>query len=194
MGFVLLGLVTLNEIGWSGAVLQMFSHGIIAGLLFGVVGRMVYDRAHTRELDKLEGMGLLKAMPFAAVTFVIAGFASMGMPGFSGFIAELQVLIGAWQAFPKLAILAGVGIVVGVVYTLKTTAQVFFPDKAAAESHAHGHDDHELEPITVQERLGAALLIFCTVLIGLHPRLLLDLIVPSFKSPLFDGLRKVAGL
>ena len=192
MGFVLLGLVTLNEIGWSGAVLQMFSHGIIAGLLFGVVGRMVYDRAHTRELDKLEGMGLLKAMPFAAVTFVIAGFASMGMPGFSGFVAEFQVLIGAWQAFPKLAVLAGVGIVVGVVYTLKTTAKVFFPDRAAA-TEAHP-DDHELEPISVQERLGAALLILCTVIIGLHPRLLLDLIVPSFKSPLFDGLRKVVGL
>ena len=192
MGFVLLGLVTLNEIGWSGAVLQMFSHGIIAGLLFGVVGRMVYDRAHTRELDKLEGMGLLKAMPFAAATFVIAGFASMGMPGFSGFVAEFQVLIGAWQAFPKLAVLAGVGIVVGVVYTLKTTAKVFFPDRAAA-TEAHP-DDHELEPISVQERLGAALLILCTVIIGLHPRLLLDLIVPSFKSPLFDGLRKVVGL
>ena len=154
--------------------------------------RMVYDRAHTRELDKLEGMGLLKAMPFAAVTFVIAGFASMGMPGFSGFVAEFQVLIGAWQAFPKLAVLAGVGIVVGVVYTLKTTAKVFFPDRAAA-TEAHP-DDHELEPISVQERLGAALLILCTVIIGLHPRLLLDLIVPSFKSPLFDGLRKVVGL
>ncbi len=195
MGFVLLGLVTLNEIGWSGAVLQMFSHGVIAGLLFGVVGRMVYDRAHTRELDALEGMGLARKMPFAAVTFVIAGFASMGMPGFSGFIAELQVLIGAWQAFPRLAIIAGVGIVIGVVYTLKTTAKVFFPDNAIAVESLDDHEhDHPLEPISVQERLGAALLILCTVLIGLHPRLLLDLIVPSFRSPLFDGLRKVAGL
>jgi NADH-quinone oxidoreductase subunit M len=188
MGFVLLGLATLNEIGWSGAVLQMFSHGVIAGLLFGVVGRMVYDRAHTRELDQLEAMGLTRALPFAAVTFVVAGFASMGLPGFSGFAAEFQVLIGAWQAFPKLAMLAGVGIVIGVVYTLKTTAKVFFPDRVAtADAH---HDDHELEPISVPERLGAALLIFCTVLIGLHPRLLLDVIVPSFSSPLFDGLRK----
>ena len=192
MGFVLLGLVTLNEVGWSGAVLQMFSHGVIAGLLFAVVGRMVYDRTHTRDLDALEGMGLTRAMPFASVTFVIAGFASMGMPGFSGFIAELQVLIGAWQAFPKLALLAGVGIVIGVVYTLKTTATVFFSDKPAP---AEPHDlDHPLEPITVPERLGAALLIFCTVVVGLHPRLLLDIIVPSFKSPLFKGLREVAGL
>src|SRR6185503_4515341 len=100
MGFVLLGLMTLSTIGLSGAVLQMFSHGIIAGLLFAVVGRMVYDRAHTRVLDELEVMRLSKAMPFAAVTFVIAGLASMGMPGFSGFVAELQVLIGAWTAFP----------------------------------------------------------------------------------------------
>ncbi len=190
MGFVLLGLVTLNEIGWSGAVLQMFSHGVIAGLLFAVVGRMVYERTHTRELDALSGMDLARAMPFAAVTFVAAGFASMGMPGFSGFVAELQVLIGAWQAFPKLAIIAGVGIVVGVVYTLKTTATVFFSDKPAS---ADSHHEHEMEPISVSERLGAALLIFCTVVIGLCPSLLLDLIVPSFKSPLFDGLRKGLG-
>src|SRR5882672_28711 len=67
MGFVLLGLVTLSEIGLTGAVLQMFSHGIIAGLLFAVVGRMVYDRTHTRELDELQGMHLNKALPFAAV-------------------------------------------------------------------------------------------------------------------------------
>jgi NADH-quinone oxidoreductase subunit M len=85
MGFVLLGLVTLNEVGLSGAVLQMFSHGIIAGLLFAVVGRMVYDRTHTRDLNALEGMRLVRAMPFAAMTFVVASLASMGLPGFSGF-------------------------------------------------------------------------------------------------------------
>src|SRR4030095_402948 len=75
MGFVLLGLMALNQIGLSGAVLQMFSHGVIAGLLFGVVGRMVYDRTHTRDLSELQGMGLNKALPYAAVTFVIAGLA-----------------------------------------------------------------------------------------------------------------------
>src|SRR5436190_22715542 len=73
MGFVLLGLVTLNTIGLSGAVLQMFSHGIIAGLLFAVVGRMVYDRTHTRDLGELEQMGLNRLLPFAAVTFTVAG-------------------------------------------------------------------------------------------------------------------------
>src|SRR3989454_12524509 len=91
MGFVLIGLMTLNDIGFSGAVLQMFSHGVIAGLLFAVVGRMVYDRTHTRELSALEGMNLSQALPFATVTFVIASVASMGLPGFSRVVAELQV-------------------------------------------------------------------------------------------------------
>jgi len=80
MGFVLLGLLTLNAVGLSGAVLQMFSHGIIAGLLFAVVGRMVYDRTHTRDLASLQGMNLSALLPFAAVTFTIASVASMGLP------------------------------------------------------------------------------------------------------------------
>src|ERR1019366_6087096 len=100
MGFVLLGLMTLNQIGVTGAVLQMFSHGVLAGLLFAIVGRIVYDRTHTRQLAELERMHLGKRLPFAAWAFVIAGMASMGLPGFSGFVAELQVLIGAWTAKP----------------------------------------------------------------------------------------------
>ncbi len=98
MGFVLLGLMTLNQIGLTGAVLQMFSHGVIAGLLFAIVGRMVYDRTHTRQFGELEHMHLLRRLPFAAWAFVIAGMASMGLPGFSGFVAELQVLVGSWHA------------------------------------------------------------------------------------------------
>jgi NADH-quinone oxidoreductase subunit M len=213
MGFVLLGLMTLSAIGLRGAVLQMFSHGVIAGLLFAVVGRMVYDRTHTRALDELEGMQLNKALPFAAVTFVVAGLASMGMPGFSGFVAELQVLIGAWSAFPTFAVLAGGGILVGVAYTLRAVQKAFYADHAEAgiaasrevplapASSLRSIDDGddastnpgEFQPITIPERIGAALLIATTLLIGLHPRLLLDLIVPAIQSPLFDGLRKVAG-
>src|SRR5437867_9485855 len=136
MGFVLLGLMTLNTIGLSGATLQMFSHGVIAGLLFAVVGRMVYDRTHTRELSALEGMGLSKAIPFAAATFVIASVASMGLPGFSGFVAELQVLIGAWHTFPTMAVLAGAGILVGVAYTLRVLQKAFFGETMEALSTA----------------------------------------------------------
>ena len=75
-------------------------------------------------------------MPFAAVTFVLAGVASMGLPGFSGFVAELQVLIGAWQAFPTAGVVAGVGIVIGVAYTLRAMQRAFFTDVVGA-----GRDD-----------------------------------------------------
>jgi NADH-quinone oxidoreductase subunit M len=185
MGFVLLGLVTINTIGLDGAVLQMFSHGVIAGLLFAVVGRMVYDRTHTRDLGQLEGMGLAKALPFAAATFAIAGFASMGLPGFSGFPAELQVLIGAWYAFPALAILAGLGILIGVAYTLRAMQKAFFGDTHVTTETAEAH---ALPPITMPEKIGAVILIGATLVIGLCPGLLLKLIVPSFDLPLFDGL------
>jgi NADH-quinone oxidoreductase subunit M len=188
MGFVLLGLLTFNETGLSGAVLQMFSHGVIAGLLFGVVGRMVYDRAHTRDLSLLEGLQLSKALPFAAGTFVLASLASMGLPGFSGFVAELQVLVGAWHAFPTVAVFAGVGILIGAAYTLRALAKGFLGDAPPTGSA------HHLEPISLAERTGTSLLLFSTLLIGLWPRLLLDLIVPSFNSPLFVPLRKAGML
>jgi NADH-quinone oxidoreductase subunit M len=190
MGFVLLGLMSLNRVGLSGAVLQMFSHGIIAGLLFGVVGRMIYARTHTRDLGELEAMDLAKKLPFAAVTFAIASFASMGLPGFSGFVAELQVLLGAWSAFSPYAIIAGIGIVIGVVYTLRVLQRAFYNDTPPAVDSAA----HPLEPISVPERLGAALLIFATLLVGLYPRVLLDFIVPAFDLPIFEGLRREAGL
>src|SRR5581483_3052740 len=184
MGFVLLGLVTINTIGLSGAVLQMFSHGIIAGLLFGVVGRMVYDRTHTRDLPLLEGLGLGRALPFAAGTFAVAGFASMGLPGFSGFAAEFQVLLGAWQAFPTFAVLAGFGILVGIAYTLRVLQKAFF-NEAVPSPEAQAHP---LPPISVPERLGAVILLGATLIIGIYPNLLLDLIGPSFSSHLFDRL------
>jgi len=186
MGFVILGLMTLNIVGLQGAVLQMFSHGIIAGLLFAVVGRMVYDRTHTREFAELEAMGLSKALPFAAVTFVLAGMASMGLPGFSGFVAELQVLMGAWKAFPTLAVISGVGVIIGVAYTMRAVQKGFFSDTPAAAA-GHGHD-HPLPAITVPERLAAVLLIGVSLLIGLFPSLLLNWIRPAFESPLFDRL------
>lgn len=189
MGFVLLGLVTLNEIGLSGAVLQMFSHGIIAGLLFAVVGRMVYDRTHTRDLPVLQTMDLSRAMPFASVTFVVASVASMGMPGFSGFVAELQVLIGAWHAFPGFALLAGVGILIGVAYTMRAMQKAFFGE---TEPMVKGPAP-ALEPITMPERIGGAILIGATVIVGLYPSILLDLIAPSLRTGLFDGLRRAGG-
>lgn len=199
MGFVLLGLASLTTVGLSGAVLQMFSHGVIGGLLFAVAGRMVYDRAHTRSLDELSRMDLARLAPFAAVTFAIAGFASMGIPGFSGFVAELKVLLGAWKVFPTFAVLAGVGIVLGAVYTLKAIQKTFYAVAMEEQPPDSAHiakmlADPEALSISVAERVGATLLIAATVLIGLWPGLLLDWIVPAWESPLFDGLRKAGGL
>lgn len=190
MGFVLLGLMTLSQVGLSGAVLQMFSHGIIAGLLFAVVGRMVYERTHTRELATLEGMNLSRAVPFAAVTFIIASAASMGLPGFSGFVAELQVLIGAWQTFPGFALLAGLGILIGMAYTLRAIIKGFFSERETTPpSHAE-----PLPPITLPERVGALVLVATTVIIGIYPNLLLDIISPSLHSELMRGLLKGGAL
>ena len=186
MGFILLGLMTLNQLGISGAVIQMFSHGILAGLLFAVVGRMVYARTHTRELAALGPMHLSKAMPFAAATFVIAGMASMGLPGFSGFVAELMILLGVWHAFPTLVLFVGFGIVAGVVYVWRAMQKAFFADQ---ETSTSSHAPHELPPISLPERIGAILLIACSIAVGVYPQLLLNVITPALNGPLFDGLR-----
>ncbi len=186
MGFVLLGLVTLNEIGLSGGILQMFSHGVISGLLFAVVGRMIYDRTHTRDLTVLENLRLGRVLPFAAITFLAAGLASMGLPGFSGFVAEISVIIGAWNAFPNLALLSGIGILIGVAYTFRALQKGFYPDiQAASTSPTEG-----ITRISLPEKIGAVFLLCWTVLVGLYPRLLLDVIIPSFNSNLFEGLRR----
>jgi NADH-quinone oxidoreductase subunit M len=140
-------------------------------------------------------MGLNRLLPFAAVTFTVAGVASMGLPGFSGFVAELQVLIGAWHMSPTLAVVAGLGILVGVAYTLRALQEAFFSDNAKrTDGHATESEGHsDIQPISVPERFGAAILVCAALVIGLFPRLLLDHIVPCFDSPLFAGLRK-AGL
>lgn len=187
MGFVLLGLMTLNQIGLDGAVLQMFSHGILAGLLFAVVGRLVYDRTHTRQFGDLEGMQLSRRLPFAAWGFVIAGMASMGLPGFSGFIAELQVLVGSWRATPWWTAAAGVGIVVGVAYTWRALQKAFFSDVPHTQ-HTHV-DEHHLGAMTWPEVSGFLLLGVSSLIVGVYPRILLDQIEPAVKALLAGGIR-----
>src|ERR1017187_1207563 len=189
MGFVLLGLMTLNQIGVTGAVLQMFSHGILAGLLFAIVGRIVYERTHTRQLAELETMHLSRRLPFAAWAFVIAGMASMGLPGFSGFVAELQVLVGAWIAKPWWTMAAGVGIVVGVAYTWRALQKAFFSD-ALPNAHVMEQEHvHHLAAITWPEITGVVLLAGARLAVGLYPRVLLDAIEPAVKALLAGGVQ-----
>jgi NADH-quinone oxidoreductase subunit M len=189
MGFVLLGLVTLNQIGVTGAVMQMFSHGIIAGLLFAIVGRVVYERTHTRQLAELETMHLSKRMPFAAVAFVIAGMASMGMPGFSGFVAELQVLAGAWKVNPWWVAAAGVGIVVGVAYIWRAIQKAFFSDALPSAHVLEAEQGHKFAAITWPEVTGVAMLMGVSLIVGIYPRILLDTIEPAVKALLAGGVQ-----
>jgi NADH-quinone oxidoreductase subunit M len=189
MGFVMLGLAAANATAVSGAVLQMFSHGVIAGLLFAVVGRMVYERTHTRQLADLRKLPLHRLMPFAALTFVLAGMASMGMPGFSGFPAELTILIGAWKTSPAWATFAGGGVLVAAAFTLRVMQISFFgtTDHAVAGADTDHAHSHALPCITWPERFGAMLLIAATVYVGLKPDVLLNWITPALQSPLMKA-------
>jgi NADH-quinone oxidoreductase subunit M len=186
MGFVLLGLATANALGVSGAVLQMFSHGVIAALLFAVAGRMLYRRTHTRELDSLSGMNLSRALPFAAFSFVIASAASMGIPGFSGFAAEITILIGAWKTFPIAVWITGVGMVLVAAFTLRALKKSFFGEVMIQQGRVPLDSDwSEQQEISVAEKLGAGLLMFATLAVGLYPKLLLDRIMPAVEAMRF---------
>src|SRR5437588_758781 len=198
MGFVLLGLATANVLGVSGAVLQMFSHGVIGALLFAIAGRMIYRRTHTRDLDELSLMELNRALPFAAFVFVIASAASMGIPGFSGFAAEITILIGVWKTSPIAVWFTGAGMVLVAAFTLRALKRSFFEGGSAAPSGdvrevaaspplmtSPAERLIHLEPISVPEKVGAGLLIFATLAIGIYPKLLLDRIVPAVEAMRF---------
>src|SRR5213595_2347040 len=174
MGFVLLGLAAATGLSVSGAVLQMFSHGVIAALLFAVAGRMIYRRTHTRELDALAGMNLSHALPFAAFTFVIAAAASIGIPGFSGFVAEITILIGAWKAYPLAVWITGAGMLLVAAFTLRALKQSFFGEVDSNVLVQEGRvalDSgwNEQQSITAAEKWGAWLLMFATIAVGLYP-------------------------
>ena len=122
MGYVLMGIATLDNIGVGGAVLQMFSHGIMTALMFLLVGA-VYDRTHTRDITVLNG--LVSRMGVNSFFFAVAGLASLGLPGLSGFIAEFMVFTGAFRTYLPLAILAVIGAALTAVYILRLLARTF---------------------------------------------------------------------
>ncbi|HEX8898017.1 MAG TPA: NADH-quinone oxidoreductase subunit M [Chthoniobacterales bacterium] len=186
MGFVLLGLATANALGVGGAVLQMFSHGVIAALLFAVAGRMIYRRTHTRDLDALSAMNLSHALPFAAFSFVIASAASMGIPGFSGFAAEITILLGTWKSFPVAVLLTGAGMVLVAAFTLRALKKTFFGDVRLQQGRVlTDPDSNEQSAISAAEKWGAGLLICATLAAGIYPKLLLDRIMPAVEAMRF---------
>src|SRR3954447_23099444 len=122
MGYVMLGMASFTTQGINGAVLQMFNHGTITGMLFLLVG-VIYDRAHHRDIDGFGGLAAV--MPVYTGVTALAFFASMGLPGLSGFISEVLVLLGTWQKYPVLAILGASGVIPTAGYLLWTIQRVY---------------------------------------------------------------------
>jgi NADH-quinone oxidoreductase subunit M len=123
MGFVLLGMSALTPLALNGAVFQLFAHGVITGALFLLVG-LVYDRTHTRSIREMGG--LAQRMPYLAVAWVITAFASAGLPGFAGFIAEFEIFLGSYQVHHVGTFLAVFGMVLSATYLLWMLERVFF--------------------------------------------------------------------
>jgi NADH-quinone oxidoreductase subunit M len=159
MGLVMLGFSTLNRDGLLGSGLQMFSHGVMTALFFAVVG-MIYDRAHTRQIPELGGMS--KVMPFAAIGFIIGGLVSMGMPLFSGFIAEFPIFLGVWEEQWLVAVICSVSIVITAGYIMRNVRQVFFGEMP---ERLHGH----ITDITALDKVAITTLCLFMILIGLYP-------------------------
>lgn len=183
MGFILLGLAAANLWGLRGAALQMISHGIIAGLLFGIAGRVVYERTHTRDLGELQKYDLWRSLPGAAFAFTLATAASMGLPGFSGFVAEISVVIGVWQASPWLLLGVAAGIFVTGAFSLRAMQRAFFPVRKPDAA-----DPPKLDPLTWPEISAIALLLAVSVAIGVYPVPWVELIDDGLKSPLFTNI------
>jgi NADH-quinone oxidoreductase subunit M len=172
MGLVMLGFGTLNRQGLTGAGLQMFSHGVMTALFFAVVG-MVYDRAHTREISKLGGFS--KAMPLVAIAFIVGGLVSMGMPGFSGFVAEFPIFLGLWRVQPIVAIVAALGIVITAAYIMRVIGRVFYGSMPA---EFEGH----ITPITRRDQLALVVLAGILILVGIQPGVMAPLIQSGADS------------
>jgi NADH-quinone oxidoreductase subunit M len=180
MGLVMMGFATLTPEGLTGAGVQMFSHGIMTALFFAAVG-MVYDRAHTREIPKLSGM--VKPLPLVAIGVIIGSLVSMGMPGFSGFIAEFPIFMGMWKTHWLVAVIAAISIVVTASYVLLVVRKVFF-GKMPEEFEGH------IKPINRLDTIALVLLCALMVGIGLFPALM----VPWVQSGVQHVLALLGGV
>ena len=179
MGLVMLGFSTLNHQGLTGAGVQMFSHGVMTALFFAITG-MIYDRSHTRQIPELGGMN--KVMPFAAIGFIIGGLVSMGMPGFSGFVAEFPIFMGVWGSRGLVAVIASVSIVITAAYIMRNIRQVFFgemPEKLA------GH----ITDVTALDKVAITTLCLFMILLGLFP----GFMVPMVETGVQNILRLLGG-
>ena len=186
-GFVLLGIGMLTTASVHGAVLQMVSHGLMTALFFAVIG-MIYERTHTREVKQLGG--LMKMMPFIGSVFFIAGLCSLGLPGFSGFVAEMNVFVGSWERaetfYRVLTVVGCMSIVVTAVYILRATG-------SALMGPVKKNEYNILKDAAWNERLGAGVLVAGIVFMGMLPFLVNSLINPSTKNLMLNIQKLITG-
>jgi NADH-quinone oxidoreductase subunit M len=173
LGMVLVALLMLNKTAWNGAILQSLSHGFMTALFFALIG-MIYERTHTRDIQKLGG--LLKVLPFISAVYIIGGMASLGLPGFSGFVAEMNIFVGAFQhqdLFHRIATIATISaIVVTAVYILRVVGIMLMgPIK--------NEEFNDLPASTWYERYGLYLLLIPIIGMGMAPLWLSDMILDS---------------
>lgn len=162
-GLVLFALLMMTKVSCTGAILQMLSHGLMTALFFALIG-MIYGRTHTRDIRELGG--LMKIMPFLSVGYVIAGLANLGLPGFSGFIAEMTIFTGSFEqpdTFHRACVvIACTSIVVTAVYILRTVGFILYGK--VANPHFE-----ELTDATWDEKFAVCCLIFCVAALGSFP-------------------------
>ena len=172
-GLVLFALLMMTQTAATGAVLQMLSHGLITALFFALIG-MIYGRTHTRDIRQLRG--LMKVMPFLSVCYVIAGLANLGLPGFSGFVAEMTIFVGAFEnndLFHRVfTVLAVSSIVITAVYILRLIGRSIYGEVENKEFLT-------LTDATWDEKFSVIVLIVCIVTIGVFPFLFSELISES---------------
>jgi NADH-quinone oxidoreductase subunit M len=176
MGYVILGLATLTNEGVTGAVLQMFSHGLLAGMMFLLVGVM-YDQVHHRDMNRFGGLatGLPKYTFIAMVGF----FGSLGLPGLSGFVSEMMVFFGSFTSklphAKTFTIVGTIGVVMGAVYILIMIQKIFLGK--AKEKH-----EHPLHEPSVREWVMLAPLAVMSLVIGIYPKIAIDIIQPNVQQ------------
>lgn len=171
MGYVIVGLFSLNAVAATGAYYQMLNHGISTGALFLLVG-MIYERRHTREIS--EYGGITKVMPLFAVAFMIVTLSSVALPGTNGFIGEFLILLGSWKANPGLAAISALGVIFGAVYMLWMVQRVFFgPIK--------NPENEKLQDLNFRELAVLAPLIVAIFFMGVYPNFFFGKMTPSIE-------------
>ena len=167
---MLFAILMMTKSACTGAILQMLSHGLMTALFFALIG-MIYGRTHTRDIRQMRG--LMKIMPFLAVGYVIAGLANLGLPGFSGFVAEMTIFVGAFEVndifHRTVTIIACTSIVITAVYILRVVGRILYGEP---ENEEH----MKLSDATWDERFTVISLVICVIAIGVAPMWISNLI------------------